>query len=177
MINKQKSRDFQAIIADALWKHTHEVVDRLKDAQKHDSQLVALEIAKVASEIGRLHNKALDQRDDKAYKKGWVDGKENERKVLEGTFKQREAEVRERVENRRFDAYGNLLCKCENCDKKFKQVTNERILEIVEESRGNNYHNIGIGSLDYHEKSAVDAYVETLKSRLSQLKNQNETVS
>ena len=63
--NKQKEwEDFQNVIADALWKHTYEVIDRLKDAQKHDSQLVALEIAKVASEIGRLHNKALSQKEE-----------------------------------------------------------------------------------------------------------------
>ena len=55
-----------------------------------------------------------------------------------------------------------------------QKVLSQREAEVrkeIEESRGNNYHNIGIGSLDYHEKSAVDAYIETLKSRLSQLKN------
>ena len=40
------------------------------------------------------------------------------------------------------------------------------IEEKIEKSRGNDYHNIGIGSLDYHEKCAVDAYIETLRHRL-----------
>lgn len=36
----------------------------------------------------------------------------------------------------------------------------------IEKTRGNDYHNIGIGELDYHEKSAVDAYVVALEHRL-----------
>ena len=42
----------------------------------------------------------------------------------------------------------------------------KEIEEAIEVSRGNDYHNIGMGSLDYHEKTAVDCYIETLKHRL-----------
>lgn len=49
----------------------------------------------------------------------------------------------------------------------------EDLKKLIEKSRGNDYHNIGIGELDYHEKCAVDAYIETLKSRMSKLKSQS----
>lgn len=45
----------------------------------------------------------------------------------------------------------------------------KEIEEMIEVSRGNDYHNMGMGELDYHEKSAVDAYIETLKHRLEKL--------
>lgn len=47
------------------------------------------------------------------------------------------------------------------------QQQKERIVKEIEKSRGNDYHNIGMGDLDYHEKNAVDAYITTLKHRLS----------
>ena len=49
----------------------------------------------------------------------------------------------------------------------------EDLKKLIEKSRGSDYHNIGIGELDYHEKCAVDAYIETLKSRMSKLKSQS----
>lgn len=50
----------------------------------------------------------------------------------------------------------------------FTQLVRECVGEEIEKARGNDYQNMGMGSLDYHEKCAVDAYIETLKQRLTE---------
>lgn len=59
-----------------------------------------------------------------------------------------------------------------DCIDKVEKETIKKISSLIEKSRGNDYHNIGIGELDYHEKCAVDAYVITLQSRMKKLKSQ-----
>ena len=52
-------------------------------------------------------------------------------------------------------------------DTTIKQ-TLEEVRKVIKITIGNDYHNMGMGSLDYHEKCAVDAFIESFKSRLQQ---------
>jgi hypothetical protein len=63
-----------------------------------------------------------------------------------------------------------ILDVLENKIDQAKQEERESILKLLEITKSNDYHNIGIGSLDYHEKCAVDSYIESLKSRIIKLK-------
>lgn len=65
--------------------------------------------------------------------------------------------------NELYELFSTLL-------QKEREATIEEVRKLIEKSRGNDYHNIGMGELDYHEKCAIDAYVETLKSRMGKLK-------
>lgn len=44
----------------------------------------------------------------------------------------------------------------------------ERIIKLLDKGKEHDYEAIGMGSLDYHEKCAVDAYIEWLKALLTQ---------
>lgn len=59
-----------------------------------------------------------------------------------------------------------LAEKITNALNQQKELLIKEIDSKIEEARGNDYANLGMGGLDYHEKNAVDAYVETLKSRV-----------
>lgn len=52
------------------------------------------------------------------------------------------------------------------CIEKDKTVTLKELKILIKRVIGNDYHNIGMGILDYHEKSAVDAFIATLLHRL-----------
>lgn len=63
---------------------------------------------------------------------------------------------------------------CKQAKREERQRLIEEVIELVETTIGNDYHNIGMGSLDYHEKSAIDAFIESFKFRLTKLKGINE---
>jgi hypothetical protein len=51
-----------------------------------------------------------------------------------------------------------------------RKETLEEVEKIIPKGKGNDYENLGMGSLDYHEKNAVDGYIEWLKAHISKLK-------
>jgi hypothetical protein len=51
-----------------------------------------------------------------------------------------------------------------------REETLEEVEKIIPKGKGNDYENLGMGSLDYHEKNAVDGYIEWLKAHISKLK-------